>query len=54
MHPNPHIPSGPLPEKWDNCRFSSKLVSPANRRKHEGIVVGTGLAPHFSFLESAA
>ncbi|MGX9727603.1 MAG: fumarate reductase/succinate dehydrogenase flavoprotein subunit [Candidatus Electronema sp. VV] len=39
-----HIPSGPLAEKWDNCRFSSKLVSPANRRKYEIIVVGTGLA----------
>jgi succinate dehydrogenase / fumarate reductase flavoprotein subunit len=41
---NPNIPSGPLAEKWDNCRFSSKLVSPANRRKYEIIVVGTGLA----------
>ncbi|WP_420209059.1 fumarate reductase/succinate dehydrogenase flavoprotein subunit [Candidatus Electronema sp. JC] len=44
MHISPNIPSGPLPEKWDNCRFSSKLVSPANRRKYEIIVVGTGLA----------
>ncbi|WP_417913113.1 fumarate reductase/succinate dehydrogenase flavoprotein subunit [Candidatus Electronema sp. TJ] len=40
----PNLPSGPLSEKWDNCRFSSKLVSPANRRKYEIIVVGTGLA----------
>ncbi len=40
----PNIPPGPLSEKWDNCRFSSKLVSPANRRKYEIIVVGTGLA----------
>jgi succinate dehydrogenase / fumarate reductase flavoprotein subunit len=38
------LPSGPLHEKWDNCRFSNKLVSPANRRKYEVIVVGTGLA----------
>jgi succinate dehydrogenase / fumarate reductase, flavoprotein subunit len=41
---NPNIPTGPLSEKWDSCRFSSKLVSPANRRKYEIIVVGTGLA----------
>ncbi|MCW5210109.1 FAD-binding protein, partial [Desulfobulbus sp. US1] len=44
MHLNPNIPPGPLCEKWDNCRFSNKLVSPANRRKYEVIVVGTGLA----------
>jgi succinate dehydrogenase / fumarate reductase flavoprotein subunit len=44
MNITPNIPPGPLSEKWDNCRFSSKLVSPANRRKHEIIVVGTGLA----------
>ena len=44
MHLNPNIPPGPLHEKWDNCRFSNKLVSPANRRKYEVIVVGTGLA----------
>uniref|UniRef100_UPI004057AAF0 fumarate reductase/succinate dehydrogenase flavoprotein subunit n=1 Tax=Candidatus Electronema sp. TaxID=2698783 RepID=UPI004057AAF0 len=44
MHIFPNIPTGPLSEKWDNCRFSSKLISPANRRKYEIIVVGTGLA----------
>jgi succinate dehydrogenase / fumarate reductase, flavoprotein subunit len=38
------IPSGPLAEKWDRHRFDSKLVNPANRRKHAVIVVGTGLA----------
>ncbi len=38
------IPSGPLAEKWDNHKFSSKLVNPANRRKHTVIIVGTGLA----------
>jgi succinate dehydrogenase / fumarate reductase flavoprotein subunit len=38
------IPSGPLADKWDNHRFSSKLVNPANRRKHTVIIVGTGLA----------
>ncbi len=38
------IPSGPLAEKWDNHRFSIKLVNPANKRKYSVIVVGTGLA----------
>ena len=38
------IPEGPLAEKWDNCRFSNKLVNPANKRKYEVIIVGTGLA----------
>ncbi|MFO7605656.1 MAG: fumarate reductase/succinate dehydrogenase flavoprotein subunit [Desulfurivibrionaceae bacterium] len=38
------IPGGPLAEKWDRHRFASKLVSPANRRKYEIIVVGSGLA----------
>src|SRR5690606_37733746 len=38
------IPPGPLAEKWDNHRFSMKLVAPQNRRKFEIIVVGTGLA----------
>ena len=44
MELNSLIPSGPLAEKWDNHRFSSKLVNPANRRKYKIIVVGTGLA----------
>ncbi|HEY3282211.1 MAG TPA: fumarate reductase/succinate dehydrogenase flavoprotein subunit [Armatimonadota bacterium] len=38
------IPSGPLADKWDNHRFESKLVNPANKRKFTIIVVGTGLA----------
>ncbi len=38
------IPAGPLAEKWDSHRFASRLVSPANKRKFEIIVVGTGLA----------
>ncbi len=37
-------PSGPLADKWDRHRFESKLVNPANRRRHTVIVVGTGLA----------
>ena len=38
------VPSGPIPEMWDRCRFDSKLVNPANRRKFTVIIVGTGLA----------
>jgi succinate dehydrogenase / fumarate reductase flavoprotein subunit len=38
------IPSGPLAEKWDRHRFELKLVNPANKRKYDIIVVGTGLA----------
>ncbi|HRH33827.1 MAG TPA: FAD-binding protein, partial [Catalimonadaceae bacterium] len=38
------IPSGPLAEKWDNHKFSLKLVNPANKRKYDIIVVGSGLA----------
>jgi succinate dehydrogenase / fumarate reductase flavoprotein subunit len=39
-----HIPSGPLFQKWDKHRFDLKLVNPANKRKFEVIVVGSGLA----------
>jgi len=38
------IPSGPIQEKWDKHRFDMKLVNPANKRKFEIIVVGSGLA----------
>lgn len=38
------IPSGPITEKWSNHKFNLKLVNPANKRKYEIIVVGTGLA----------
>ena len=38
------IPSGPLERKWEKHRFEMKLVNPANKRKYEVIVVGTGLA----------
>jgi succinate dehydrogenase / fumarate reductase flavoprotein subunit len=38
------IPAGPLADKWDRHRFESKLVNPANRRRHSVIIVGTGLA----------
>ena len=38
------IPPGPIAEKWANHKFNSKLVNPANKRKYDIIVVGTGLA----------
>lgn len=38
------IPKGPLTEKWESYKENAKLVSPANKRKYEIIVVGTGLA----------
>lgn len=38
------IPEGPLAEKWSKHKFNMKLVNPANKRKYEIIVVGTGLA----------
>ena len=37
-------PNGPLRDKWTNHKFSMNLVNPANKRKYNVIVVGTGLA----------
>jgi succinate dehydrogenase / fumarate reductase flavoprotein subunit len=37
-------PEGPLEKKWNTHRFNVKLVNPANKRKFDVIVVGTGLA----------
>ncbi len=37
-------PSGPLAAKWDQHKFDLKLVNPANKRKFDIIVVGSGLA----------
>ncbi len=42
--PDSHIPEGAIAEKWDNHRFRMKMVNPANKRKFDIIVVGTGLA----------
>ncbi len=39
-----NIPSGSLDEKWTKYKSNVKLVSPANKRKYNVIVVGTGLA----------
>jgi succinate dehydrogenase / fumarate reductase flavoprotein subunit len=44
MNLDSKIPDGPLSDKWENHRFSSKLVNPANKRKFKIIVVGSGLA----------
>jgi len=41
---NSKIPDGPLAEKWTNYKAHQKLVNPANKRKLDIIVVGTGLA----------
>ena len=38
------VPSGPLAEKWTKYKASQHLVNPANKRKLDVIVVGTGLA----------
>ncbi len=41
---NSKIPAGKLEEKWSNYKQNMKLINPANKRKYEIIVVGTGLA----------
>ncbi len=41
---NARVPSGPIEDKWDNHKFSIKLVNPANKRKFKIIIVGSGLA----------
>ncbi len=38
------IPTGPIQERWDQHKFDVHLVNPANKRKYEIIVIGTGLA----------
>ena len=44
MNLDSKIPEGPLSEKWTNYKINQKLVNPANKRKLNIIVVGTGLA----------
>ena len=41
---NSKIPEGSISEKWSNHKANIKVVSPANKRKLEVIVIGTGLA----------
>jgi len=38
------VPEGPIQDKWTNHRFDIKLVNPANKRKYDIIIIGTGLA----------
>ena len=44
MKLDPKIPPGKLQDKWDYYKDRCKLVSPANKKKHTVLVVGTGLA----------
>jgi succinate dehydrogenase / fumarate reductase flavoprotein subunit len=44
MELNSKAPSGPIEQAWDKARFDMKLVNPANKRKYNIIVVGSGLA----------
>jgi len=41
---NAKIPEGPLEEKWTRYKSASKLVNPANKKKLDIIIIGTGLA----------
>jgi succinate dehydrogenase / fumarate reductase flavoprotein subunit len=38
------IPSGPIDKRWENHRFDLKLINPANKRKYDILMVGSGLA----------
>ncbi len=39
-----NVPTGPIEQAWDKHKFDLKLVNPANKRKYNLIVVGSGLA----------
>ncbi|MFP6626716.1 MAG: fumarate reductase/succinate dehydrogenase flavoprotein subunit [Deltaproteobacteria bacterium] len=39
-----HVPGGPIESRWDRYKGEMSLINPANRRKYDIIVVGTGLA----------
>jgi succinate dehydrogenase / fumarate reductase flavoprotein subunit len=44
MVPDSKVPSGPIADKWRTHKFDLKLVNPANKRRFDVIVVGSGLA----------
>jgi succinate dehydrogenase / fumarate reductase, flavoprotein subunit len=44
MELNSNCPTGPIEKRWEKHRFDMKLVNPANKRKYNLIVVGSGLA----------
>jgi succinate dehydrogenase / fumarate reductase flavoprotein subunit len=39
-----NVPTGPIEQSWDKHKFDLKLINPANKRKYNIIVVGSGLA----------
>jgi len=41
---DPNLPTGLIAEQWEQRRFEMKLVNPANRRRYNIIIVGSGLA----------
>ncbi len=41
---NSNVPEGTLADKWNNHKFSMKVVNPSNKRKFEIIIIGSGLA----------
>ena len=41
---NSKVPSGPIADKWENHKFSIRLVNPNNKRRFKVIIVGSGLA----------
>jgi succinate dehydrogenase / fumarate reductase flavoprotein subunit len=44
VHLDSKVPEGPISDKWENHKFSIRLVNPNNKRQFKVIVVGTGLA----------
>ncbi|HET9260715.1 MAG TPA: fumarate reductase/succinate dehydrogenase flavoprotein subunit [Acidimicrobiia bacterium] len=44
IHLDAKVPEGPLADKWENHKFSMRLVNPNNKRKFKVIIVGSGLA----------
>src|SRR5437016_4899278 len=44
MELHSRVPSGPIEKLWDQARFEMKLVNPANKRRFNVIMVGSGLA----------
>src|SRR5512141_572062 len=44
MNLDGNVPPAPLAAKWDKHKFDLKLVNPANKRKFDVLVVGSGLA----------
>ena len=43
-HLDGRVPDGPIADRWDQHKFDVKLVNPANKRRFEIVVIGSGLA----------